>query len=222
MSLFLLVVSMLCLSGYAVVYSLSPPGRAASTGTAAQDEAAFLVAELRARLADVEAGQAGLHRERAHLLGWLAALHHRDALLTAAPDVDEPGWKLLHLDVAGHGLSWHIAPRDVELFEHVTSVPFSDPRVRRDGGTTEETYRRIRSLTLSREGTAVRAVAGRPNIDALLDGYAHRGAVIKQALRLVDTVIDTPPTGATEQHRVHDFAHRIRHALLVSSPKTDA
>ena len=42
---FLLILSVLCLSGYSIVYSMSPPDRAAMTGTRAQDEAAFLAAE---------------------------------------------------------------------------------------------------------------------------------------------------------------------------------
>lgn len=304
MNLFLLIVGVLCLSGYCIAYSVSPPERTGATGTAAQDEAAFLTterdrfdelvahlglhapghhparydttrrhsvdtitsdaldalyaerdrlrerldeahrqavdptdptghlvaalveqaveqaAELRARLADSEAKRAGVYRERARLLGWLASLHPDDAFLTAATDVDEPDWKVLHLGLAGHRLRWHIAPRDLQLFDDVTTVPLTDPRVRRDDGTTDDKYQHIRSLTRGHRRAAARTMTTRPNIDALLDGYAHRGTVIKQALHLVDTVLDTPTSSAAEQRPVHDFAHRVRRALLVSAPKT--
>ncbi|MGI5456469.1 hypothetical protein ACQEWB_25555 [Streptomyces sp. CA-249302] len=232
MILFLLIVGVLCLSGYSIVYSLSPPGRATVPGTPAQDEAAFLTAERDRfdelvaglglpQLSDTDDELTGVYRERAHLLGWLAALHPYDAFRTAATDVDEPGWQLLCLDIGGHRLRWRIAPRDAELFEHVTTVPFTDPHVQWDGSSTDEKYQHIRSLTLTRRSADVRPTTSRSNnIDALLDGYAHRGTVIQQALRLVDTVLDTPSTGATEQHPVHEFAHRIRRALLVSSPRT--
>ncbi|MBC2908160.1 hypothetical protein [Streptomyces cupreus] len=187
-----------------------------------------------------------MYRERAHLLAWLASLHHPNAFLTAATGIDEPGWKLLYLNSAGHKLCWHIAPRDVELFDHVMTVPSTDPRVQWDGHTTDEKYQHIRSLTLSEKGAAVRApvlparargakaapipatghsstpaMAARSNVDALLDAYAHRGRVIQQALRLVNAAIDAPSIDATEQRPMHDFAHKIRHALLVASPRTD-
>lgn len=87
----------------------------------------------------------GAYRERAHLLAWLAALH--PAVVAPAPDVDEPGWQLLYLDASGWQLSWHIAPRDADLFAHVEHVPAEDPRAQWDGHTTEEKYARIGRLT---------------------------------------------------------------------------
>ena len=42
---FLLILSVLCMSGYFIVYSMSPPDRATVAGTRGQDEAAFLAAE---------------------------------------------------------------------------------------------------------------------------------------------------------------------------------
>ncbi|GAA3828210.1 hypothetical protein GCM10022403_071860 [Streptomyces coacervatus] len=210
------------------------------------EQAVGQAAELHVQLADVETKRVGVYRERAHLLGWLASLHHHNAFLTAATDVDEPGWKLLHLNIAGHKLSWHIAPPDVELLDHVMTVPFADPRWEWDGSTTDEKYQHIRSLAFSQKSMAVhtpappaharstkaasapatghsstRTTATQPNVDALLDAYADRGTVIQQAIRLVDSVLDAPSVDAAEQRPMQDFAHKIRNALLSAAPKTD-
>jgi hypothetical protein len=99
----------------------------------------------------------GAYRERAHLLAWLAALHGPNAVLAPAPDIDdEDGWHLLFLTVAGRQLSWHIAPHDVELFNHVERVNFTDPRAQWDGHTTDEKYQRIRTMPWGEMRDAVR------------------------------------------------------------------
>jgi hypothetical protein len=87
----------------------------------------------------------GAYRERAQLLAWLAAIH--PAVLASAPDVAEPGWQILYLTAGGHQLSWHIHPRDAELFAHVEQVAADDPRAQWDGHTTDEKYQRIRALS---------------------------------------------------------------------------
>jgi hypothetical protein len=88
----------------------------------------------------------GAYRERAQLLAWLAALH--PAVIAPAPDVTEPGWQILYLSpLAGGQMSWHIAPRDSDLFAHVEHVPAGDPRAQWDGHTTEAKYQRIAALT---------------------------------------------------------------------------
>ncbi|MDX2667415.1 hypothetical protein [Streptomyces stelliscabiei] len=88
----------------------------------------------------------GAYRERAQLLAWLAA--HHEAVLAPALEIDDAdGWHLLYLHAGGHQLSWHIAPRDAELFAHVEHVDFADPRATWDGHTTDEKYERIRTLT---------------------------------------------------------------------------
>ncbi|MFJ2717443.1 hypothetical protein [Streptomyces sp. NPDC087437] len=101
-------------------------------------------------MADSERYQAernGAYRERAHLLAWLATLYAPNAVLAPAADIDdEDGWHLLFLTVAGRQLSWHIAPRDIELFHHVERVNVADPRAQWDGHTTDEKYERIRTL----------------------------------------------------------------------------
>ncbi|MET8765504.1 hypothetical protein [Streptomyces sp. NPDC004658] len=87
----------------------------------------------------------GAYRERAQLLAWLAALHPATAVITPAADIDgEDGWQLLYLVAGGWQMSWHIHPRDADLFRHVTAVEPSDPRAQWDGHSTEQKYERIR------------------------------------------------------------------------------
>lgn len=88
------------------------------------------------------------YRERAQLLAWLAAIH--PAVRTLAPDIDEPGWQILYINpTTGGQMSWHIAPGDIELFDHVEYVRASsgDQRALWDGHTTETKYQRISELT---------------------------------------------------------------------------
>lgn len=89
------------------------------------------------------------YRERAHLLGFLAAVTP-GAVIAPALDVDEPGWQIAYLTIGGRQASWHISPRDAELFAHVEHVPVDDPRARWDGHTTEQKYERIVAYAASR------------------------------------------------------------------------
>ncbi|NUP38983.1 MAG: hypothetical protein HOY76_18690 [Streptomyces sp.] len=152
---FLLILSVLCLSGCFIVYSMSPPDHATVTGTRAQDEAAFLATE-RGRF---------------------------DELVT---DLD---LRTPERDRARHEVS------DRHSVNTITSDALDALYAERD---------------LLREQLAT---AGRPNLDALLDAYAHRGTAIRQALRLVDTVIGAPSADAAGQRAVRDLAHQIRNAL---------
>lgn len=88
----------------------------------------------------------GAYRERAHLVALLAAMT-TDAVITPAGDVDEPGWQIAYLSLGGRQCSWHIAPRDAELFEHLEHVPANDPRAQWDGHTTDEKYKHIAAWT---------------------------------------------------------------------------
>ncbi|MFF5670288.1 hypothetical protein ACFY8S_09145 [Streptomyces hygroscopicus] len=113
------------------------------TSNRAEAERAYAVQ--RAERAEAERDQA--YRERAHLLAWIAALHPANAVITPADDIEEPGWQLLYLLVGGWQMSWHIAPRDAELFAHVEHVDPTDPRAQWDGHSTNEKYERIREHT---------------------------------------------------------------------------
>jgi hypothetical protein len=83
----------------------------------------------------------GAYRERAQLLALLAAL--RPSVIAPAPDVDEDGWQILYLWIDGKQASWHISPRDAELFAPVEHVPADDRRAQWDGHTTEQKYAHI-------------------------------------------------------------------------------
>ncbi|WP_318202933.1 hypothetical protein [Streptomyces sp. SCL15-4] len=88
----------------------------------------------------------GAYRERAHLVALLAALTD-GAVITDAQDVDEPGWQIVYLTLGGRQCSWHIAPRDTSLFQHVERVDALDVRALWDGHTTEAKYAGIAAWT---------------------------------------------------------------------------
>ncbi|MEU6535551.1 hypothetical protein [Streptomyces sp. NPDC047000] len=94
---------------------------------------------------DREKERDGAYRERAQLLAWLTALHPATSVITASPDVDEDGWQLLYLVAGGWQMSWHIHPRDADLFRHVTVVDVTDPQAQWDGHGTVQKYERIRN-----------------------------------------------------------------------------
>ncbi|MFI2632597.1 hypothetical protein ACH5A2_19695 [Streptomyces collinus] len=100
----------------------------------------------RQRAEQAEAERDGAYRERAHLVALLAAMTD-DAVITYAPDIEEPGWQIVYLTIGGQQCSWHIAPRDAELFEHVERVGALDVRALWDGHTTEEKYQHIAAHT---------------------------------------------------------------------------
>ncbi|MEV7358187.1 hypothetical protein [Kitasatospora sp. NPDC091276] len=103
--------------------------------------------QLAAQLRTAEADRDGAYRERAHLTAWLATIH--PAVIAPATDIDEPGWQLLYVTVGGQQLSWHIHPRDADLYTHVEHVDPTDPRAQWDGHTTTEKYATIRGLTFT-------------------------------------------------------------------------
>lgn len=94
----------------------------------------------------VTAERDGAYRERAHLVALLAAMTN-GAVIAPAPDVDEPGWQIAYLTTGGTQASWHIAPRDADLFSAVEHVAEDDPRAQWDGHTTEAKYQRIQAHT---------------------------------------------------------------------------
>ena len=95
---------------------------------------------------EARAERDGAYRERAQLLAWLAAVYLDNTVITPAADVTEPGWQLLYIHIGDRQLSWHIAPRDTDLFAHVQHVPADHPRAQWDGHTTDQKYEYIRWL----------------------------------------------------------------------------
>lgn len=112
----------------------------------------------------------GAYRERAQLLAWLAVIV--PAVVAPAPDVDEPDWQILYLAPRRTQLSWHIAPADADLFQHVEHVDRDDPRAQWDGHTTEEKYQRIRTLALRGEPEPARHDGHKVAYDAVY-AYIH-------------------------------------------------
>jgi hypothetical protein len=104
----------------------------------------YALVDAHAELRATEEARDGAYRERAHLTAWLATLH--PAVIAPAPDVDEPGWQILYLTAGGRQMSWHIHPRDADLYAHVERVPADDPRAQWDGHTTEAKYQAIQGL----------------------------------------------------------------------------
>ncbi|WP_327671865.1 MULTISPECIES: hypothetical protein [unclassified Streptomyces] len=100
----------------------------------------------RTRVEEVETERDGAYRERAHLVALLAAMTP-GAVIAPAPDVDEPGWQIAYLTIGGRQASWHISPRDAELFAAVEHVEADDPRAHWNGHTTEEKYTGIAAHT---------------------------------------------------------------------------
>ncbi len=98
------------------------------------------------QIEDTERERDGAYRERAHLVALLATMT-TGAVIAPAGDVDEPGWQIAYLKIGGRQCSWHIAPRDADLFEHLKHVPADDPRAQWDGRTTDDKYARIRQHT---------------------------------------------------------------------------
>ncbi|WP_097933350.1 MULTISPECIES: WDGH domain-containing protein [unclassified Streptomyces] len=83
-----------------------------------------------------------VYRERAHLVALLAALHPS---YIGHTDPTAPDWAVVIIETPAGQMSWHIAPRDMDLFTHVQPVN----RICRgwDGHTTDEKYQRMRDLT---------------------------------------------------------------------------
>lgn len=99
-------------------------------------------ADRRDRAEIAEAERDGAYRERAQLLAWIAT--GLPSAITPARDVDAEGWWLLFVYPHPESqLSWHIAPKDADLFAHVDHVGPDDSRVQWDGHNTPEKYERI-------------------------------------------------------------------------------
>ncbi|WP_330349251.1 hypothetical protein [Streptomyces sp. NBC_00582] len=118
-------------------------------------------------LEQAQADRDGAYRERAQLLALLASLH--PSVIAPALDVEEPEWQILYLRIGGQQASWHIAPRDAELFAHVEHVPADDSRAQWDGHTTEEKYAHIGEHA-TRLYAEARGRVESPAASAALDG----------------------------------------------------
>lgn len=80
-----------------------------------------------------------VYRERAHLLGLLAAVFPSHL----QPDPAEPDWPVLYINLPTGQCTWHIGENDIDLFAHVRRDVY-EPW---DGHTTEEKYARVDGTT---------------------------------------------------------------------------
>lgn len=83
------------------------------------------------------------YRERAQLVAHLASLYPSQIAYT---DPEAPDWAVVTVESPTGQMSWHVAPRDMDLFEHVERqnglvLPW-------DGHSTEQKYERLWQLTV--------------------------------------------------------------------------
>lgn len=83
------------------------------------------------------------YHERAQLLSFFTTMH--DSVI-AYNDAEDPNWPILYVNTIEGQMSWHIAPGDMYLFNHVPVVENDDHRAQWDGHDTEEKYKRFKEL----------------------------------------------------------------------------
>ncbi|MFE9684143.1 hypothetical protein [Streptomyces sp. NPDC006285] len=119
---------------------------AAATGRTGMGPLRGVVEDVRLRAESAETERDTAYRERAHLVALLAALTG-SAVIAPAPDAEEPGWHIVYLTIGGRQASWHISPRDLDLFQCVDHVSADSEHAQWDGHTTDEKYEHIREHT---------------------------------------------------------------------------
>lgn len=106
-----------------------------------------------------------VYRERHHLVAHLAAAY--PSILVYGADPGAPDWPVLFVDLPTGQVSWHIAPRDIDLFKHVTVGTGTW-----DGHTIDEKYERLdahtRALAANRPNPDCVVCAGRGTCDACM------------------------------------------------------
>lgn len=162
----------------------------------------------------------GAYRERAHLVALLAALHPAHIGYTDPTAID---WLVVTIETPTGQMSWHIAERDRDLFEHVQLVP-AEHNVW-DGHTTEQKYARMRRLTANPgradepTGPEVLALAGLTEEEAAAVATLPPGTLLTR--RVVDEVVRTAVGGGCDgSHRFehHEVVHCCSPAAVETEP----
>ncbi len=83
-----------------------------------------------------------VYRERAHLVALLASMYPSHIGFT---DEAEPNWAVVMVYLPTGQCAWHVAPDDMDLFQHVRR----EGTDLWDGHTTEQKYERINAYTLA-------------------------------------------------------------------------
>lgn len=97
--------------------------------------------KVREQLAAVTEERDGAYTERAQLLAWISGMYR--AYISPALDVEDEGWSILTIHTMMGQLTWHIAPKDLGLFNHIPRMSAGSEAVKWDGHTTDEKYERI-------------------------------------------------------------------------------
>ncbi|SDM76817.1 WDGH domain-containing protein [Streptomyces wuyuanensis] len=104
------------------------------------------VADVRDAMLRAEQERDGAYRERAQLVAHLASIYPSHIGYT---DRSAPDWAVVIVQTPTGQMSWHVAPSDMDLFEHVPRSRPGGPGW--DGHTTEQKYKRLRALTLRKK-----------------------------------------------------------------------
>lgn len=134
------------------------------------------------------------YTERAHLLSFLSTWAES---VLSYNDPKEPTWAVLYVNVPTGQMTWHIAPSDMHLFNHVPVVPGDDLRAQWDGHDTEEKYKRFRVMTeFAREvRDVVSEIVGQidpmdPNLKELRVSGVYESDEDKKDMHLTSTSVD--------------------------------
>jgi hypothetical protein len=121
-----------------------------------------------------------LYRERAHLVAFLSSTW--PACIGPAHDVDEKGWAIVCVDSPAGQMTWHIAPRDLDLFGHLRIA-----NAEWDGHSTAEKYQRLDKLT---QRQAANSVA--PELAAAMAESRELRAMLADVGRLCESSLNLP------------------------------
>lgn len=105
-----------------------------------------------------------VYRERAHLVALLAGILPSHMGYT---DPGAPDWPVVIIEGPYGQLSWHVSPRDIDLFANVRATNENDRPW--DGHTTGEKYGRVREMIANLTGTPPAPTGDRLAAEVVVD-----------------------------------------------------